>query len=217
MKNILRKEMKLSASILAYLFIAFGLMFLLPGYPILCGAFFTCLGLYQSFQYAKEANDIVFSALLPIAKCDIVKGKYAFTCIIELSSLFVMAVCVALRMSVFAGSAVYAGNVMMNANMFALGAAFVIFGLFNLIFLGEFFKTGYNVNKPFLKFIIAAFLCIGIFEAIHHFPGLEWVNAFGTDFLGLQLTSLAVGIAIFIALTVLSCRKACENFEEINL
>ena len=57
MRNILGKEMRLSASVLSYLFIAFGLMFLLPGYPILCGAFFVSLGLFQSFQSAREAND----------------------------------------------------------------------------------------------------------------------------------------------------------------
>ena len=62
MKNILKKEMTLSASILSYLFIAFGIMFFIPGYPILCGAFFVTLGIFQSFQNAREANDIVFSA-----------------------------------------------------------------------------------------------------------------------------------------------------------
>lgn len=75
MSNILKKEMKLSASILSYLFIAFGLMFFLPGYPVLCGPFFVCLGIYQSFQNTREANDIVFSALLPIPKRDVVKGS----------------------------------------------------------------------------------------------------------------------------------------------
>ena len=83
MRNILLKELKLSASPLAYFFIAFGLMFLVPGYPILCGAFFVTLGLFQSFQAAREANDIVFSALLPIAKRDVVRGKYLFVCLIE--------------------------------------------------------------------------------------------------------------------------------------
>ena len=67
MRNIMRKEMKLSASPLPFLFILFGLMFFLPGYPILCGAFFVTLGIFQGFQYAREANDIVFSSLLPIS------------------------------------------------------------------------------------------------------------------------------------------------------
>ena len=78
MRNIMLKEIKLSASPLAFIFISFGLMFFIPGYPILCGAFFVTLGLFQSFQTAREANDIVFSVLLPIAKKDVVKGKYLF-------------------------------------------------------------------------------------------------------------------------------------------
>lgn len=53
MNALLRKEMRLSALILTYLFIAFGLMALLPGYPILCGVFFITLGIYQSFQSAR--------------------------------------------------------------------------------------------------------------------------------------------------------------------
>ena len=68
MINLLRKEMKLSASVLSYLFIAFGLMFFLPGYPILCGVFFVTLGIFYSFQNSRETNDIIYSILLPIAK-----------------------------------------------------------------------------------------------------------------------------------------------------
>ena len=65
MNTLLKKEMRLSALLLTYLFIGFAFMTLLPGYPILCGVFFITLGIYQSFQSARESNDIVFSALLP--------------------------------------------------------------------------------------------------------------------------------------------------------
>lgn len=82
MRNILIKEMKLSASVLSYFFILFGMMFFLPGYPVLCGAFFSALGIFKSFEHAREANDVLFSALLPIAKKEIVKGKYLFICLI---------------------------------------------------------------------------------------------------------------------------------------
>ena len=50
MRSLLIKEMRLSASVLSYAFIVFGLMFLLPGYPILCGVFFSCLGIFQRFH-----------------------------------------------------------------------------------------------------------------------------------------------------------------------
>ena len=90
MRNIMLKEIKLCASPLPFLFILYGLMFFLPGYPVLCGVFFVTLGLFQSFQTAREANDIVFSALLPIAKKDVVKGKFLFVCFIEACGLSLM-------------------------------------------------------------------------------------------------------------------------------
>ena len=185
MRNILRKEMRLSASVLSYLFILFGLMFFVPGYPVLCGAFFVALGLFQSFQ----------------TSC----------------AFLLMALAAVLRMTVFSQSAVYRGNALMNANFFALGMACVIFGLFNWIFVGGFFKTAYKFARPFVTFIIVCFLVIFIAEALHHVPGLDKLNAFGTDDLAMQLILLAAGIFIFLLLTVLSCRRACEQFERIDL
>jgi len=217
MRNILRKETRLSASVLSYLFISFGLMFFLPGYPILCGAFFVTLGIFQSFQSAREANDIVFSALLPIAKKDVVKGKYLFVCLIEACALALMALAVVLRMTVFSQSQVYRSNALMNANFFALGMAFVIFGLFNWVFVGGFFRTAYSFARPFVTFIVSAFLLTFSAEALHYVPGCECFNAFGTDHVGMQLLLLLAGFLLFLLMTLLSCRRACRHFEEIDL
>lgn len=217
MKNILKKELTLSASILSYLFILFGLMFFIPGYPILCGVFFVTLGIFQSFQNARETNDILFSALLPVAKKDVVKGKYIFSCFIELCSVILMAMATVVRMTILKDSVVYRNNAMMNANLFALGMAMFIFGLFNMIFIGGFFKTAYKFGKPFVTHIIVTFVMIGIGEALHHIPGLETVNAFGFECFYLQLGLLAIGTVAYTALTVLSYQCACRNFERIDL
>ena len=217
MGSMLKKEMKLSASPLAYIFIAFGLMFFLPGYPVLCGEFFITLGLYQSFMYAREANDTAFSALLPVAKADVVRGKFAFACIIEISGFVVMFIASLLRMTVLADSAVYRANALMNANFFALGMALLLFGVFNLIFIGGFFRTAYKMGKPFVAYIIVCFVIIGLAEAVHHVPGLEAVNAFGFEHIGLQLAALLADAVCFAGLTLVSCRKACDSFEKIDL
>ena len=217
MRNILRKELRLSASLLSFLFILFGFMFLLPGYPVLCGAFFVTLGIFQSYQNAREANDIVFSALLPVAKRDVVKGKYLFNCFIELCAAVLMAVCVILRMTVLKDAVPYRDNALMNANLFALGMAFVCFGVFNLVFTGGFFKTAYKFVQPFVCYIIAVFVLIGIAEALHHVPGLECLNAFGTDQFTLQMMLLIAGILIWLLLTFISYKLACKRFEKIDL
>lgn len=217
MRNVMIKEMKLSASSLSYLFILFGLMFFLPNYPVLCSVFFVTLGIFQSFQNARETNDILFSALLPIAKRDVVKGKYLFVCFIELCGALVMAIAVMIRMTFLSESVIYKANALMNANFFALGLAFFIFGLFNAVFVGGFFKTAYKFARPFVAYIILAFTTVGIGEALHYFPGLQVLNAFGTEHLSLQLLLLAFGILAFLLLTYVSYRKSCRRFEEIDL
>ena len=204
MNALLKKEMRLSALLLTYLFIGFAFMTMLPGYPILCSVFFINLGIFQSFQSAREANDIVFSALLPVAKRDVVRGKYQFSVMIELCGFALMAVLTFVRMTALSDAAVYRQNALMNANPFYLGCALVIFGVFNLIFLGGFFRTAYSLGKPFITYIIVNFLLIGIAEALHHFPGMEALNAFGFDHIGLQLSTLLAGAILYILLTVMS-------------
>ena len=217
MKAFLNKEMRLSASILSYLFIAFAFMALLPGYPILCSVFFITLGIFQSYQNAREANDIVFSALLPVAKRDVVKGKFLFAVFIELAGVLIMAVLTFIRMTALSGSAVYRQNALMNANPFFLGMALLIFGLFNLIFISGFFRTAYKFAKPFVTYIITAFLMIGAAEALHHIPGLEALNAFGFDHFALQAALMLGGALLYALLTMLAFKRSCAFFDKIDL
>ena len=160
---------------------------------------------------------MVFSALLPISKRDVVKGKYLFTCANELCGILLMTIAVVFRMTLLSCAAVYRSNALMNANLFALGMAFIGFGLFNLIFVGGFFKTAYRFGRPFVGYTITVFLTICIAEALHHFPGLGFLNAFGTEHFAVQLLLLGIGAAFYLAVTVLSCKKACNHFEKIDL
>ena len=217
MNVLLRKEIRLSALPLTWLFLGFALMTLLPGYPILCGAFFITLGIFQSFRSAREANDIVYSALLPIAKRDVVRGKYQFVMLIELCGFLLMAMLTALRMTVLKDAAVYRQNALMNANLFYLGMALLLFGLFNAVFAGAFFRTAYQIGKPFVTHIIVTFFVVGIAEALHHFPGLEALNAFGFERFALQLSLLLMGALLYGLLTYLSYQKACADFEKLDL
>lgn len=217
MKNLLLKELKLSASPLSFFFIAFGLLTFCPGYPILVGGFFVSLGIFQTFQAARESNDILYSALLPIKKTDIVKCRYIFCVFIELSAFLLSAAATVLRMTVFSDAAVYRNNALMNANFVYLGFLLLIFGLFNAIFVCGFFKTAYKLAKPFVLFIIAAFLTVGVAESLHYFPGLSAVNAFGFDSPGIQLSCFGAGLCLFALLTLLSEKRAKRHFEKIDL
>ena len=217
MKMLLKKEMKLAASPLSYLFTVFGLMAFLPGYPILVSAFFVCLGMFQSFQTLREANDITYTALLPVAKSDIVRAKYLFCMLIELCFFVITAVPVLLRMTVLADVAAYRDNALMNANLVYLGYVLLILGLFNCLFIGGFFKTAYRFGKPFIAFIVAAFAVVGTGETLVHIPALSALNAFGFTHLGLQGGALLAGALAYALLTAGSVRLAVRRFEKLDL
>ena len=217
MIRLLKKEMKLAASPLSYLFIIFGLMAFVPGYPILVSAFFLCLGLFQSFQAAREANDITYTALLPVAKADVVRAKYLFCGFVQLCYFALTAAVTLIRMTVLSEAAVYRSNPLMNANLVYLGFVLLILGLFNGIFVGGFFKTAYRLAKPFVIFIVAAFLVVGIAETLFHIPGMEALNAFGFAYIDLQICVLLLGASLHAALTLMSMQRAMRDFERINL
>ena len=217
MNKLLMKEIRLGSSKLSFVFLAFGLMTLLPGYPILCGTFFICLGIFQSWQYAREAGDITYSVLLPVAKRDVVRGKYRFAVLIELLGFGIMTVCTLLRMTLLADSTVYRSNVLMNANPFFLAMALLIFGLFNTIFIGGFFRTAYKFSRPFVLFIFAAFVVLAAGETLHHLPGMAALNAFGFEHWPLQMLLLFFGIVCFLLLTILSCNRSMKRFEALDL
>lgn len=217
MKNLLYKEFKLAASPLSYFFIAAAFLTFVPGYPILLGAFFTTLGIFYSFQTMRENNDIQYSLLLPAAKADVVKSKFAFTVIIEGISFALMAIITLIRMLCLKGAPAYTANALMCANLTFLGFALLIFGLFNLVFTGGFFKTAYYFGKPFIIYIIISVIVIFAAETLHHLPGMDSVNAFGFEKPFPQIAFLAGGLIAFIILTLISLKKSIRNFEMIDL
>ena len=162
MTNLLTKEFKLCASPLSWIFLAAAGMTLLPGYPILMGAFFVCFGIFHSFQSGREANDVLYTVLLPVRKEDFVRAKFAFTCFIQLLGFVLMAVLTALRMTVLAGGKAYESNALMNATPLFLAFALLIFTAFNCLFLDGFFRTAYKLGIPFLCFGIATLVLIFI-------------------------------------------------------
>lgn len=215
MKNLLNKELRLAAHPLSFLFLAFALMTLIPGYPILVGSFFVCLGLFQTFQNGREANDVLYTVLLPVEKRDAVRARYLFVCAIQLTALVLMGVLTVLRMALLRDAPPYVNNPMMNANPVYLAWAALVFALFNAAFVGPFFKTAYKFGKPFVTFIVLSMLLIGVAEALHHFPGLTFLN--GTERLPLQCLFLLIALAVYAAVTLLSCRRAMARFEALDL
>ena len=215
MKNLLIKELKLAAHPLTFVFIAFSLMTFLPGYPILMGTFFICLGLFQTFKNGREANDTLYTVLLPIKKRDAVKARFVLVCTVQLAAMILMAVFAVIRMTALKDAPIYVENVMMDANLVFLGWALLVFSAFNVFFAGPFFKTAVKLGGPFIAFCVAAFVLIAAGEVLHHVPGLDFLN--GQENIGIQAVILVVCIVVYIVAMLLSMKAAQNNFEKVDL
>ena len=217
MKSLLTKEFRLAASPLSYIFLSAALMTMLPGYPILMSAFFICFGVFHSFQNAREENDVLYTVMLPVRKCDFVRAKYAFSVVIQLTGFVLCAVLTAVRMTLLPDAAPYAGNALMNATPLYLAFVLLIFAAFNALFIGGFFKTAYKIGMPFLSFGIACLILIGLAETLPHLPGLTFLHNPAGERLGLQFGALLLAAVIYAAATFLACRAAERRFERIDL
>lgn len=217
MKNLLYKEFHLATPLLTILFLGFAVMTFIPGYPILCGAFFVCFGMFQSYQLGREDNDILYTVLLPVKKSDAVKAKYAAAMVLQMAAFFFFAIFTCIRMLFLSDAGAYRNNVLMGANLIFLAFVLLIFTSFNVIFIGGFFKTAYRFGKPFIFFIAANFVIIGIAETLHHLPGLGWINTLDFSHVSWQLPFLFTAFLIYLLGTVLSCKISQSRFEKIDL
>ncbi len=216
MKKLFFKELRLAASPLSFFFLVAGFLTLVPGYPILLGAFFITLGIFYSFQTTRENNDIGFSLLLPIAKKDVVKGKFVFVLFLELSGFLLMTGLTLLRMAVLSKASVYVSNALMGANFTFLGLSLLLFGLFNFLFVRGFFKTAYYFGKPFILYLVFSLLLVTVSEALHFFPGLSPFFSLGFSPFTPQFSVFLLGLAAFLLLTVFAVRRSEKSFETID-
>lgn len=212
---LLKKEMRLATPALTYCFLAFSLLTFCPGYPILLGAFFICLGIFQAYQTGITNHDLLYSLLLPVGKKQIVAGKFVLAALLEGTGWLLMAIITIVRMVWLNQLPVYQTNQLMSANWLFLAFACLIFAEFNCIFLRLFFKTGKRLLGPFLWFALAAMLTISVAESLHHLPGLAFLNL-SRGPMGVQLVCLLAGLNIWAAGSWAACRQAQRSFDQLD-
>ena len=227
MKNLLYKEFRLCTHIMVPLFYAFALMILIPNYVYLIPCFFTGNAIFYSFQQSVQNNDLLFTALLPVSKRSAVKAKFCYSIVIELIMLLLYVPMILINHALY-----NAGNSAgIDACITLIGAGFIVFGIFNFVFMPTFYKTGYKAGKSFLFSTIAVyafiFICEGVFiasgavgEKLAFFNWIEThLDCWPSDgpALTAQLIALAVGAAVFGILTLIAFKRSAENYEKVDV
>ena len=92
MAKLLKKEFRLFTHPTSWMFLAFGAMILIPGYPMYVPLFWVTLGLFYACLSARENNDLYYTLLLPVRKRDAVRARGLYFALMELLQILVCAV-----------------------------------------------------------------------------------------------------------------------------
>ncbi|NTV78068.1 MAG: hypothetical protein HGA25_02715, partial [Clostridiales bacterium] len=146
MKALLKKEIFLSMHPTALIFLSFSFMLLIPNYPYYIIFFYTGLAIFFTCMNGRENHDVFYSVTLPIAKREVVKGRFTFVILLEGLQLVL-----SIPFAIIRQSMPLAGNqVGMDANIAFFGLSLMLMGVFNLIFFGIYYKNVTKVGKAFV-------------------------------------------------------------------
>ena len=211
--NLLYKELRLAAHPNLYIFTLLGALVIVPAYPYGMVFLFGCLAPYLTFMYGRETNDIYYTSLLPVQKKDTVKAKCLLMVLAQMTQLLISLPFAVLRVRVLPD-----GNPAgIEANAAYYGFGLMIYAVFNVILLTQFFKTAYKVDKAFLLAIIPAAVAVVIMEVLVHLPGFEWLDSVVPDIMLRQLPILVVGVVVYAVGMLIACRVSAKRFEQVDL
>ena len=227
MKQLFYKELKLCLPVQVPLFFLFAAMLFIPAYPYLVAGYFTCNSIYFMFNQSVGNNDLLFTALLPVSKAQVVKARVRFVVAIQLV-MFLLLVPMIFVNHKLVPQGNPAGT---DGSLTFLAAALVLFTVFNAVFIPAFYRDETKSGKNFLVSTIAVFVWIILWEgfmitsvaAQAQVPFFRWVaenlDAFPATAGAwrIQLIALAAGALIYGLGTFLVSRKAVRIFEQVDL
>ena len=214
MKALLYKQFRLVCHPMTLIFCLFGIMVLIPNYPYTVIFFYVMLGLFFTFLNIREQKDIYYSALLPVPKRDTVKAGCAFVVIIEVLSLVVLIPCSLLAVHLQPGKDNLVG---LDPNLALLAAGFLLYAVFNGVFLPSFYANGYKVGMAFINAVIPTTLAMGALEALPHFPALTWLDDMDAATQVRLLPVLIGSVLIYAGGMALTFWASARRYEKVDL
>lgn len=214
--DLLRKEFKLSLHVTSYLFLAFGLMLLIPSYPYYVAFIYTCLAVFFTFLNCRENHDIFFSSTLPVKKSDIVLARCLSTAAIQVLTLIVAVPFAIIGIKI---NPVGYNEVGIEANVAFFGIAFVMLAIFNLVYFPNFYKTGSKIGKPLvLASIPTAIFVIAAEVAIQVVPSLKAsLDTTEPALVVKQIPILIAGMVIYALAMLLAYKLSAKKFEQVDI
>ena len=215
MKNLLYKELRLVAHPATILFLALSAMLLIPNYPYYVIFFYTGLGIFFCCLSGRENHDIFYTMSMPVRKLDLVRGRFLFVFLLELTQILAAIPFAAIRQKL-----PMPGNLVgMDANIAFFGLSLGMLGVFNLVFFGKYYRRPDKVGMAFCMASIAVAAYMILAEVCAHAVPFvrDRLDTPDTMFLAEKCWTLLAGAAVYAGLTLVACRRAVRVFETLDL
>ena len=105
----------------------------------------------------------------------------------------------------------------LDPNLALLAAGFLIYTLFNIVFLPSFYKNGYKVGVAYIKATISMALLMLVLEALPHIPALSWLDDMDAATQLRLIPMLAVSIVVYIVGMLLTFRMSAAAYEKVDM
>ena len=217
MSKLLYKEFKLARHATMFFFPLFGLMLLIPNYPYTVAFFYTCLEVFFIFLTGRENKDVMFTALLPVEKRDVVRARTLMIVILQMLNLAVSIPFAFIGRDINPMPGGNGAGIEANAAYYAI--VLIAFALYNYLFLTKFYKTGYSAGAAFAWSCAAVGVwLLGSEISVQVIPALKTnLDTWDTASRPLRLAILAGAIVIYAAATLLASARAQKEFEKVDL
>ena len=190
-------------------------MLMIPAYPYYIAYIYTCLAIFFVFLGGRENKDIFYTVSLPIRKSDVVKARCLMVTIIEVAQIVV-----SIPFAFISNAINKKGNsVGIDADVAFFGLVFIMFALFNIIFIPSFYKTAYKAGKAFVVAFTMVFVYIGIVELAVQLikPLKKYLDTANPEMMTAQIPVLVCGILIFALTMILAYKISAKRFEKVNI
>jgi len=217
MINLVMKDLKLGVNPFFFVMpLLTGALMLIPGWIyFLVPLYFCWLTVPNLFGGLKAQNDLIFTAMMPATKKDMVKARVTVLVLLELLHLVVAMLFGWFTLRLYPEMVYY----FFAPHLGFWGLCFAMMALFNLVFIPLYYKTAYKYGFATSASIAAAMLFAGVAQwiGIQNSHVADLFNGAGADNAGLQATLLLAGIVLFVACTMLAYRIGYRRFLKVEI
>lgn len=217
MYNLVMKDFKLGVNPMFLVFpFLIGALMLVPGWLyFLVPLYFCWITIPNTFGGFKMQNDLMFTAMMPVTKRDMVKARVTVIVILELLHVIIAMIYGMITLRLYPHLTYY----FFAPHLGFFGLCFVMLAIFNIFFVPMYYKTAYKIGKATIVSIAAAMLFAGVAQwlGVQSSYVSDTFNGAGADNTALQLSILIAGIAIFIAFAAIAYRMAVKRFLKVEI